>query len=363
VILFDARHIENEFSGLGRYTAALAYSVINVLDVDVKLVILIPKDKTNSLTQLIRNKVNMHPNVFCEDVSIPLYGLKHHLLTGFLDSFKKCELYIYPHFDVPISVRSKLLYIIHDTFVLDVDKYITKNVFIKKLYFWMTHNYHAFRSKSTGICVSQNTEKDIRKHLVKNDSDIHHVLSGLTRFNEMVDDMDLPSEYILYVGDRRPHKNLQKMISSFLLLKQDPSFGDLHFLIVGSNEEYGCNIQEQIDNNPYILSLTNVSDEELNSLYKNADALYFLTQYEGFGLPILEAWSWGIKIITSNVGASVEIAPKGSLLLNPFTSPELIASAMATYLKNNNPIQDIDNQLFSWDRTAKEVLRIGGYAK
>lgn len=353
MIVFDARHIENCYSGLGRYSASLAIGMSNV--VQDELIILVPKQQ-NYLKRIVEDHISSMNNVRCCAVDIPLYGLRHHFLIGMLDYVRSCSLYVYPHFDAPLTVMRKVVYIIHDTFVLDVKGYLTKNVLLKKIFFLSMHNLQALLSKRAGICVSESTRADIVKRVLTNKKQIGCVLSGLIQFDRTLTARSLRGRYILYVGDRRPHKNLPKMIDIFQKLRRLETFENYSFLIVGSQKEFGQNVERLIELAEGVESISNISDSELNFLYKEAEALFFLTKYEGFGLPILEAWSWGTRIITSDIGAAREIAPKGSLLLDPEGESHLLVNSMKNYLQRDIYIDNPNGELFSWDRAAKEIL-------
>lgn len=357
MIVFDARHVENEYSGLGRYSAALLISLIEI-DLTEKIVILLPKYKNNYLIEKIKLKSFSGGNIEIVETSIALYGFSHHFKIGYLPPVKSCRLFIYPHFDLPLSVRNKSVYIIHDTFVLDVPGYIREKIFLKKMYFFLYHNLLTIRKNKIGICVSENTKKDVLKHILRKNTNIHVALSGLTQFSKKVEKIDLPEKYILYVGDRRPHKNLKKMIEVFKLIKKTSSFDNVFFIIVGNTKDYGENLDSLIGMDVSIIEFSSVSDEQLNFLYKKSLALFFLTKYEGFGLPILEAWFWKRKIITSNIGASAEIAPEGSLLLDPYSPSDLLCLKISDYLESDTIVAKPDYDFFDWKRTAREVINI-----
>lgn len=358
MIIYDARHIANEYSGLGRYSAALLCSILPNLCGEKLLVILPSCERSNSLYLYVVDCLQKNKNVHAEVVDIPLFGIKHHFLIGRLNFFKDCYLYIYPHFDVPISVRSKIIYVVHDTFVLDVPNYLVKHEKIKKLYFWLIHNWLAASKNTYGVCVSENTKKDVLSHLVFQRNQLTTIRPGLTRFSDEICSVDAPSEYLIYVGDRRPHKNLGKMIDVFNQVRQYNEFENLHFLVVGSNQEFGQGIGSLIENTKNVSSVSNVSEEELNYLYQNAKSLFFMTKYEGFGLPVIEAWSWQIGIITSDVGATKEIAPDGSLLLAPNMCSSKAAEAVVGYLNSDKRPKKFDKFDKNWDFVGEQFAKL-----
>jgi glycosyltransferase involved in cell wall biosynthesis len=106
-----------------------------------------------------------------------------------------------------------------------------------------------------------------------------------------------------------------------------------------------------------------VTDKKLMSFYSQAIALVYPSLYEGFGLPILEAMSLGVPVITSNITSMPEVAGDAALLVNP-ESEEEIAEAMQSIIENKELRDSLIEKgykrasIFSWEETAKQTLRI-----
>jgi len=106
-----------------------------------------------------------------------------------------------------------------------------------------------------------------------------------------------------------------------------------------------------------------VSDEELGTLYKHAVAYVLPSLYEGFGLPVLEAYQNDCPVITSNVSSLPEAAGDGALLIDPEKTEE-ITKAMKKLLDDpklrKKLVENGKEQLkkFSWEKTAKETLHV-----
>ena len=106
-----------------------------------------------------------------------------------------------------------------------------------------------------------------------------------------------------------------------------------------------------------------IPDNELEWMYLNASLFVFPSLSEGFGLPILEAMSCGVPVITSNYGAMAEVAGNAALLVNPYNIDE-IAEAMYKVLTDQKLKEDLIKKglerakQFSWEKTAKETLEV-----
>jgi glycosyltransferase involved in cell wall biosynthesis len=106
-----------------------------------------------------------------------------------------------------------------------------------------------------------------------------------------------------------------------------------------------------------------IDDETLAVLIKGCAAFAYVSIYEGFGLPVLEAMALGAPVVTSNNSSLPEVAGDAALLVDPF-SPEAIAGALHRLLTDADLARDLrargarQEQRFSWERTAGEHLRL-----
>ena len=172
-------------------------------------------------------------------------------------------------------------------------------------------------------------------------------------------------EYILFIGTIEPRKNLNRLITAYSKLPQTikDRFG---LIIVGGNGWGSVNPREQIaklglQNNILLKSYT--SDMELTELYRQAYCLTMPSLYEGFGLPILEAQSFGVPVVTSNVSSMPEVAGEGAILVDPY-SIENIRSGLEKLLSNEVlrrtlSIKAKENTAkYSWDKTAQLTIDV-----
>ena len=115
--------------------------------------------------------------------------------------------------------------------------------------------------------------------------------------------------------------------------------------------------------NEKIIYLDYVKRENLPSLYSKAKLFIYPSLYEGFGLPVLEAMACGCPVITSNVSALNEIAGDAALFIDP-NNHQSIAQGIKQVLENNNLRKEMtikglqQAKKFSWDRCAKETLKV-----
>lgn len=360
-ILFDARHILHVYSGLARYTYSILITLLMQKDGhEVEILLDSNSDyQENSLYLDIVKHIDKE-NIFYIDA--PLFGLKHHINTALYVNSSNCDLYFYPHFDAPLFVRKKTKFAVFDLLPLVVENYVLKNKILKQIYFKYMIKVNLFKTNNSCVTISKSTKNDIKKYIGERCLSKVDVVYG-DRFDITIKEKEtnkymdnLPKKFLLYIGDRRPHKNLKSMIDIFNLLKFQHGYSGA-FVIAGSEKNYDLDLEKYVENNHDVYLIGKVSDLELETLYKAMDALFFMTQYEGFGLPILEAAKYNKKIITSDSSSLKEISPNNALLLQLHENPSKLALQMHQYLSEAIAIDnDIYLSKFSWNKSIEQIF-------
>lgn len=178
--------------------------------------------------------------------------------------------------------------------------------------------------------------------------------------------------YILHVGTEHPMKNLEVAFEAFCRIKKQAIFKDLRFVRVGSTlPKYRTRTTEQIQRlglEREVVFANYVPKEDLPKIYSQALFLIFPSLYEGFGLPALEAMSCGTAVLASSAGSLSEIVGDAGITINPH-DVDGFANAMYELLTNDSLRKGMVNKglarakLFSWEKTAKETLRLYGRIK
>lgn len=140
----------------------------------------------------------------------------------------------------------------------------------------------------------------------------------------------LPEDYLLFVGSFYERKNLKNLIWAM----SDMRCRDIPLVVVGNGKpRYRKMIYEliaELNLEQQILILEDVYDELLKQIYLRAKAIIYPSLYEGFGLPVVEAWKCGKPVITSNNSSLKELATKGSILLRDPNNRQEISEAIHT---------------------------------
>jgi len=169
--------------------------------------------------------------------------------------------------------------------------------------------------------------------------------------------------YFIYIGSLHPRKNVKRLVEAFELFKLTTKRS--HKLVIFGQTAFKTgdifNYHKTMRHKGDVRFLTD-KNANVYRLLAGAEALCYVSLFEGFGIPILEAFSCKVPVITSNVSSMPEVAGKGALLVDPY-SPQMIAQAMKQ-LSDNSPLNNKltalgEQQLkkYSWDRSAETVYQ------
>ncbi|MCL2109994.1 glycosyltransferase family 4 protein [Microgenomates group bacterium] len=164
--------------------------------------------------------------------------------------------------------------------------------------------------------------------------------------------------YIFFVGTREPRKNLSRMIAAWQSLDVD-----LDFIIAGA-EGWDRDIDFIPSPSRQLRFLGRVSDAQLAVLYNEAQFLAFCSLDEGFGLPVLEAFYYGTRVLTSDIPVMREVGGDAAVFVNP-QDKESIRQGMINLLEENTKKQTLraqkmrlQNEKFSWQKTAQDTIAV-----
>ena len=228
------------------------------------------------------------------------------------------------------------------------------------------------------ICSSKNTLEDLRKYFPGAagkacfiyqgvDREVFYPLSGDERraAREILARAGLDGPFLLFVGTIEPRKNLKGLLEAYARLKQKKLFtGKLAVAgMTGWKSEGLTEWIERLGLTRDVVFLGFVTNDQLRALYNLAEVFVFPSFYEGFGYPIVEAFSCGAAVVTSNVSSCPELAGDAALVVNPL-DPEEICAAAATLL-NDPPVRDAFREKaiarareFDNLETARKTLRV-----
>lgn len=228
------------------------------------------------------------------------------------------------------------------------------------------------------ICCSKSTIEDLQKFydvprertaLIYQgvDKNIFYQLRSEERLKakRRIQELGLKERFLLFVGTIEPRKNLGNVLQAFEQLKNKKRFAG-QLVVAGMRGWLMENLEEMIGQLKFkedVIFLGYLADEDLNYLYNLAEIFVFPSLYEGFGYPILEAFSCAAAVVTSNVSSCPEIAADAALTVDP-QNPGAIAAAVVRILEDQSFRKTLQekalkrSQDFSFEKTARETLKV-----
>lgn len=171
-------------------------------------------------------------------------------------------------------------------------------------------------------------------------------------------------QYFMFVGSLHPRKNLARLFPAFDMFKERTG-SDVKLLIVGEKRWWTEPIQkayEAMGHKDDVVFVGHLQMEELHRVTAAALASVYVSYFEGFGIPIVEAYKCDVPVITSNVTSMPEVAGDAALLVDPFDT-ESIAGALELVMDENirNSLIEkgrIRRNDFSWDKAAEQWYKV-----
>ena len=284
------------------------------------------------------------------------------------------DLFHAPHYVLPALTPCRSVVTIHDCIHLRFPQYLPSRIgyaYARGQMWTATHK------AARVMTVSEASKRDILRYFRVPESRIDVIYNAIDERFWLEPDVDevnrvkeryrLTDPFVLYAGNIKPHKNLERLIEAFHLMRQqDPGLKDVQLLIIGDEISKYATLRRAVHRHKlhkHVRFFGFVSDQTLAALYRLANVFVFPSLYEGFGLPPLEAMASGTPVITSNVSSLPEVVGDAALMMDPY-DPAAIADAMARVLTDTDLRVDLQGRglararEFSWERSIKRVHEI-----
>jgi glycosyltransferase involved in cell wall biosynthesis len=234
------------------------------------------------------------------------------------------------------------------------------------------------RTASAVIVPSEATRGDLRQ-LTDVDDGIVHVIPhgtdpeafspvGGIPIEELRRRFEITGPYVFFLGSLEPRKNVETLVRAMALI-EDPR---VTLVIAGGPVRWASGYGERVDRaiaelvparRSRVVRIGYVSDIDRRALLSGAEVFAFPSLYEGFGLPILEAFAANVPVLTSDVGAAREVAGNAAVLVDP-RDPVAVARGLDDLLADD----DLRNVLrasgtarvasFTWERCARATANV-----
>lgn len=337
-VAFDISHMHklSKYRGIGAYAQNLYQAIKKYTDIEIELV-----------------EGEKYMNNF-DLLHIPYFSLFRNTL--------------------PFSFSKPTVVTIHDLIPLQFPKHYPLG--IKGKINLELQKYFLKKAKAV-ITISETARHDIIKILKIDPKKVFSIyLAQDKHFRKIKDKIlldkiknkfKLPDEFVLYIGNVNWNKNILNTAQACIqankkLVIIGSSFLDQTDLNHAEKKSHKIFLEEYYENN-LIKLLGYVENEDLVAIMNIATCSLFVSFYEGFGLPILEAQACGLPVITSNVSATVEIAGNGAVLVNPKDIEE-ISKAINQVFDSESLRQKLikfgeeNVKKYSWKKTALETVKV-----
>jgi glycosyltransferase involved in cell wall biosynthesis len=361
-IAIDARKLHD--FGIGTYIRNVLLGLAR-LDHQTEFVVLCRPDDVEVLNDLGPNfravVEDAKPYSFSEQVWIPISLARErvHLLHE-------------PHYVLPPATRCRTVVTIHDCIHLMFPQYLPGRLAHA---YARTSMWGAVRKSDRILTVSDASKRDILRFFDISAEKVAVIYNAIDeRFLAPADEerMDLIRQryqldhpFLLYVGNIKPHKNLERLIDAFGRARAG-GLSELRLVIIGDEISKYPKLRQSVHRHrldKYVRFLGFQPYDTLAAFYRLARAFVFPSIYEGFGLPPLEAMACGTPVVTSNVSSLPEIAGNAAILVDPYEPASIAEGITRAVADDGLRAELIERGLarardFSWTQSVAAIHRI-----
>ncbi len=279
-----------------------------------------------------------------------------------------------PHYVLPPLVHCRSVVTIHDCIHLMFPQYLPNRLAV---HYARGSMARAAKHATRVLTVSESSKTDIMRFFGTDPSKIDVIYNAFDeRFGIEPREEDvvrvreryqLHDEFVLYAGNVKPHKNLERLIDAFHLVRSR-GLDHLKLVMIGDDISKYASLRRAVHHyqlHKYVRFLGYLPEETLAVMYRLAGVFVFPSLYEGFGLPPLEAMISGTPVVTSNVSSLPEVAGDAAQLVDPY-DPEAIADGIYRVLTDVDLRRDLRRKglvrarQFSWESSVRRVREIYG---
>lgn len=207
--------------------------------------------------------------------------------------------------------------------------------------------------------VSHAAKDEICKALNLQTSKVTVIYNGLSEFfrpqKNDITEISPKKDFILAVSSHHPRKNYKRLVEAFCNLKDDK----VELYIVGNIVNHFTNDfkNDKLAKNR-IHFLTNVSDTELVKYYEEASLFVFPSTYEGFGIPLIEAMSYNLPCVISDIPVFREIGDESVIYVNPKSVRSITEGIEKGLALKTQKVEYPKLENFTWHKSAEKVLKV-----
>lgn len=292
--------------------------------------------------------------------------LSNMLLLPFYIFSKNIDIGVFQNY-VPIFSRMKTVLYIHDIIYESHPEYFT---LVERLYFKPVR--YCAKIADFIVTISENEKNRLIEYSYGNEGKITVIYNGVNRLqgqentesaisisNESLIS-SLPSEYVLYVGRLNDRKNIYNLIKAFKYV-----YSSLSLVVVGKKDWKNEKLDQAIesDNNDKVYFTGYVTDDELIQLFTKASIFAFVSFEEGFGLPPLEAMTFGLPVVVSSTSCIPEVCGDAGIYVDPTDEKSIAEGINKIYEDEQLRKKKIEAgyrqvEKFTWEKSVNRLTKL-----
>ena len=278
-----------------------------------------------------------------------------------------------PHYVLPALTPCRSIVTIHDCIHLVFPQYLEGRIartYARSAFWTAVHRANRI------LTVSEASKRDILRFFPIAPEKVTVIYNAIAdhfydeppaeEMAQVQERYQLHDRFVMYAGNVKPHKNLERLVDAFVLLRHDAAYDDLKLLITGSEISKYAPLRRAVHRHnlhKHVRFLGYQSEQTLAVLYRLADVFVFPSLYEGFGLPPLEAMASGTPVVVSNASSLPEVVGDAGVLVNPYDVTSIADgirrvlddSALRDALKTRGLARA---RSFSWPASVKRIRDI-----
>ncbi|MFV7236087.1 glycosyltransferase family 4 protein [Flavobacterium sp. ZB4R12] len=363
------------FYSINHYNKSLIKNLVSILEEDYEL---------NSINKILNKQSELFRYEHFLNSKINSYLFKY---LGLKETFKLnnfnnnklrlIDVYHSPMEAIPNEIKNykniKRIFTSHD-----VMPFVRPDLAPKSFGNLLKPAYDSVDKDTNVICVSNFTKSELlsfRKDLVEDKIDVVYLGADKklffpnecqTQFSFIKSKYDLKFEkYLLCLNRNQKYKNTEHIIKAYIELILSEKISDLGIILIGTfeNDELKRKFLNKYKTYKNIHFIEYVPDNELSVFYSNALCFLYMSLYEGFGLPVIEAMQCGTPVIASNQASLPEVIESAGICIDPF-NVELLSDKINSIYKNHELANELSirslkrAKFFSWEKNLDETIKI-----